>query len=307
MPPFLFRQRTHLSRPSFCFAMLGAFLACSFASPHVSFAQSETTPAAEITLDSMQPIHLEAVKDYLIYTDPSKTETLELRETPISQWVNQRRAGGQLGHVFLWMQGDTPAAMGAIFSFPWNGVATDRRVVHELHALADTPLQVTRKSRAQSPWNPKSGLARQPISQVVQPVSTLARFNIQSRQVARRFTGYCRDTENQRWELRLLPTPLLVYPLRSDQGFGAIFGMMGDVGNDLESGLIIEAVQQTAESDNPTWRFAPIRLTDMETFLSFDRQPVWQSVRSPTDTTHHDSAHVYFRFQDRTVSMDTGR
>ena len=73
--------------------------------------------------------------------------SVTLREQPLTQWTNERRSGGQIGHVFVWMAGETPVAMAAIFSFPWRGVMTDRRVVHELHALAPQQLNVARGDR----------------------------------------------------------------------------------------------------------------------------------------------------------------
>ncbi len=273
-------------------------------------ALSQTQPAegVEITLDLLEPIHLQDAEEYGIYLDEDRSEPLTLRHTPISQWVNPRRAGGQLGHVFVWMDGERPAAMAAIFSFPWKGVARDRRLVHELHALAPTRLYVERNG-GPSKWQPKSGLSRKPISDVSDAANSIARFKIRLRQVARRFSGYCVDDKSQRWELRILPAPLLTYPLkttRDSQGFGAIVGMMGDVGSDLESGLLIEAVSSN-EKDNASakWSFAPIRMTDMETHLLLDGQPIWDSVRTETDTSFYDSAHVYFRFQDKTVPINS--
>ena len=96
----------------------------------------------------------------------------------------------------------------------------------------------------------------------------------------------------------------MVYPItdQDEDGLGALFGMMGDVGSDLESGLMIEAIGVASDAA-ATWRFAPIRMTDMETYMKFDDQPVWESVRSATDTAFHDTPHVYFRFQDKTVAM----
>lgn len=277
---------------------------------NLSAQSADATPGSgvEITLDMVEPIHTAAAKEYLIYSDEERSKPLQLRKTPISQWINQRRSGGQLGHVFVWMDGERPAAMAAFFSFPWRGVATDRRVVHELHALAPGKLEVTRNG-GDARWQPQAGLSRQPIPGVNAAADSLARFKIRSRQVARRFTGYCVDPEKQRWELRLLPTPLLVYPInQSDgvRGYGAVIGMMGDAGSDLESGLVIEATTSSDGSDrNPQWSFAPIRMTDMETHLLFDNKPIWESVRTAKDTRFYDADHVYFRFQDQTVPLDS--
>lgn len=272
--------------------------------------QTKLEPSVEVTLELVEPIHLDAAKEYTIYADENRTKQLTLRESAVSQWVNPRRSGGQLGHVFVWMDGETPAAMAAIFSFPWRGVATDRRIVHEFHALAPSRLRVTRQNQ-EARWQPKSGLHRKPIPSVAGAADSLARFKIQLRQVARRFSGHCIDPKNQRWELRLLPTPLLVYPInktRNLRGFGAILGMMGDAGSDLESGLLIEAIPDESKTGGRVtqWSFAPLRMTDMETHLLLDKEPIWDSIRTETDTRFHDSSHCYFRFQDKTVALQVG-
>lgn len=254
----------------------------------------------EVTLERLLPIHLGSAQEYSIKV--AGQETL-LRENPITNWVNARRAGGQLGHVFLWMDGDQPACMGAIFSFPWGGDVNNRRVVHEMHALSETQLNVERNG-GEAKWNPKAGLKRQPIPNCKEPANTLGIFKIRMRQVSRRFSGHCIDQKQQRWELRMLPSPMIVYPLEktADQhGFGAVFGMMGDVGSDLESGIVLEAV---TVDNSTTWRFAPIRMTDMETHLEYERQPIWSSVRTETDTSFYDSDHIYFRFQDQTIPLE---
>ena len=274
-----------------------------------SMAQDSSATAdanATVTLETLLPIHREAAEEYELSIDGRSDRPVRLSPTPISQWTNIRRAGGQLGHVFVWMDGDEPAAMGAIFSFPWGGEILQRRVVHELHALSPTKLTVTRKA-AGTVWKPTAGLTRRPLPGVVAEVSNAARFKIQSRQISRQFSGYCVDAEGNRWELRVLPTPLMAYPIDRDDhtGFGAIVGMMGDVGSDLESGCIIEGTKDI-KSGKPKWQFAPIRMTDMETHLSFNRKPIWDSVRTQTDTSFYDSEKIYFRFQDKTVAMNDG-
>lgn len=255
----------------------------------------------KVTLETLFPIHRSAAEEYTLRAGDKSSEPLKLVPTPITQWTNIRRAGGQLGHVFVWMDGEEPAAIAALFSFPWRGDLMQRRVVHELHALSPEKLSVQR-SYPGTLWQPTAGLKRQPLPGVKANASTQPRFKIVARQVMRRLSGYCVDREGERWELRVLPTPLLVYRIDrpSERGFGAVIGMMGDVGSDLESGCVIEAT--TPEGSKKTqWAFAPIRMTDMETHLSFDKQLIWESVRTAADTAFHDADKVYFRFQDRTI------
>lgn len=258
----------------------------------------------EVTSDSLLPIHLEAAREYEVSLEGKPDAKVRLREQPVTQWTNMRRSGGQIGHVFLWMDQESPVAIGGIFSFPWRGVISDRRVVHELHALSPTKLNVSRNGKT-ARWQPKSGLKRIAIPNMNSPTIT-TRFPIQARQLARRFSGHCLDTQGVKWQLRMLPRPCLIYPIQhgEEEGMGAVFGMMGDVGSDLESGVIIEAIGIGADQPSK-WQFAPIRLTDMETYLRFDDQTIWKSVRTSTDTAFFDTPNTYFRFQDKTVSIDT--
>ena len=261
---------------------------------------------SKVTLESLLPIHRSAASEYDLRIKGATDRKLTLNITPVTQWTNIRRSGGQLGHVFVWLDGEEPAAMAAIFSFPWRGEVLQRRVVHELHALSPEKLNVKRTEPGVL-WQPTSGLKRASIPGVSGAATNAGRFKIQSRQISRRFSGHCVDAKGQRWELRVLPTPLMVYPIgrAKEQGFGAIVGMMGDVGSDLESGCIIEAVKKPGDQ-SVRWQFAPIRMTDMETHLSFDGQSIWDSVRSETDTSFFDTPKVYFRFQDKTVPMTEG-
>ncbi|MFK8114357.1 MAG: hypothetical protein AB8B91_19300 [Rubripirellula sp.] len=283
--------------------MIRSMLCCFFGwlllPMHLPLVAQEPDEKVEITSESLLPIHLESAKSYVI-TSKGSPQALVLREQPLFGWTNERRAGGQLGHVFLWMDGERPAALAGIFSFPWGGKVTNRRVVHEMHALAPKKLNVIRDGRP-GKWQPKSGLERRPIPAKVDAVSNANQMKFQLRRLARRFTGHCVDPDGKRWELRGLPQPLISYPIGED-GVGALIAMMGDVGSDLESGILIECVGQEGGSAT-TWSYAPIRMTDMETHLFFDGQPTWESVRTDTDTHLHDSNHVYFRFQDQTVPM----
>ncbi|MCC9603553.1 hypothetical protein LOC67_23640 [Stieleria sp. JC731] len=255
-----------------------------------------------ITLDRLLPIHLDAARTYSFELEGQSDSKIALRETPLSQWTNSRRNSGQLGHVFVWQQSQEPVAIAAIFSFPWQNDPYQRRVVHEMHALSPIRLDVSRSDEG-TLWKPQSPLDRQTLPAVTIPVPTETRFRLAVRQISRRFSGYCLEPSGKRWELRVLPTPLLLYPISRDgqSGFGAILGMMGDLGNDLECGIIVEAIQENSSATS--WKFAPIRMTDKETYLLFDKMEVWKNVRSATNTSWRDSDDLYFRFQDKTVPI----
>ncbi|OYP36428.1 hypothetical protein CGZ80_08990 [Rhodopirellula sp. MGV] len=265
--------------------------------------QSQDTPPSSITLERLLPIHKESAEAYSFVLEGQPKTTIKLQPTPVSQWTNTRRNSGQLGHVFVWNVGKEPVAIAAIYSFPWQGDASQRRVVHELHALAPTLLQVSR-SDSGTLWNPRSPATRINLSGIITSAPTERRFNLALRQIARRFEGYCLEPSGKRWELRLLPTPLMIYPItRGEQsGFGALVGMMGDLGNDLECGLIVEALQDSSTAWQ--WSFSPIRMTDKETYLQFDGSEIWKNVRSVTNTSWRDSDDLYFRFQDKTVPLN---
>lgn len=57
--------------------------------------------AQSVSAAATLPMHLEAAQQYRLYSDSSRVQTLKLNERPLFVWTNPRRAGGQVGHLFV--------------------------------------------------------------------------------------------------------------------------------------------------------------------------------------------------------------
>lgn len=191
------------------------------------------------------------------------------------------------------MDGEHPGAVATIFSFPWEGNHAQQRLVHELHSLMETPL-VSINDNAVQRWMPSGGIQLYPLQTSVDVPDNPARRQLRMRQLSRSFQAHTIDQEAQRWPLRMMPKELLAY--ESDSRAGAMFAMLGDAGADPELLLIIEAKR---DGQDWHWRYAPIRMTDQEIFVSADGREIWTSTHDDVNTRFHNANQTYFRFPDK--------
>src|SRR5215469_4151698 len=171
----------------------------------------------------MLPIYVKEAAEYSMAVESAPKQELELKKEPIFEWSNPVGQGLHQGVIFLWLRDRRPAALGGIFSHPapgWKG----RKVLHEFLALDSDRLLVRRPSGALNEWKPQAGLARKEFPDAGTPAATRGARLVQMRRLARQFTGHSTDNERERWELRLLPTPLYRYPeAKSGVIDGALF------------------------------------------------------------------------------------
>ena len=250
--------------------------------------------AQEISAEHLFPYHLEKAKDYRIYVDAAKTRPLELDPQPRFVWSNPRRGQGQVGHLFLWNEGKTPAAVMIIFSNPWSGNDhRQQRFVHELHSLSESTL-VVENDQATAKWVPTGGIEFLPVPGKQAVAENPNRRRLELRQIMRGFEAHTIDAENQRWPLRLLNKEIAAYD--SPDRWGALHVMVGDAGADPELLLLVEAAKK---GDAWAWRFAPVRMTDHQTFLSYGDQEVWSNTFDDGRSDRfHNADFTYFRFPD---------
>lgn len=249
----------------------------------------------EITEKSLLPIHLDAAREFTLYADASLNQSLKLDEIPVLVWSNPRRMGGQAGHIFLWKDAQRPLAVCTVYSFGDKGEPTDRQIVYEWHTLSESTL-VPQRNGVNSEWTPRSGIRFDAIPSAQAPAATLVRQKLEVRTVVSKFVIYSHDPNGQEWPLRVLPKPLCSY--ETDEGIGALIGWVGDAGTDPEFMMLLEV---RTMSGVKTWCYAPIRMTDHELFVQKDDKVIWESRRSATDTSTHDSQNLYFRFRDKIV------
>lgn len=262
----------------------------------VTFASSSV--GQDVTAESLLEMHRFAAAQYEVRVSADSDETLSLNPRPIFVWSNPRRARGQIGHVFVWMNKKRPGAVGTIFSHP-NMDLSQRRVYHEMHSLSETTI-VPDRERQPLNWKPRGGIRLLRIEGAPPASLVASRQTLQIRQLARRFEAHTIDRDGQRWPLRMLSSPLLRYGSeQSGEPGGALLAMVGDAGSDPELILMMEARKGADGTD--AWYFAPIRMTDHETYLNYAGSPVWKSVRTKTDTHFASSDGTYQRFYDVTV------
>jgi hypothetical protein len=248
----------------------------------------------------MLPIYVKEASEYSMAVETAPKQALELKQEPVFEWSNPVRSGLQQGVVFLWLRDGRPAALGSIFSQP-DGKLPGRRVIHEFHALDPDKLLVSRPN-ALNEWKPQAGLERKELSDADPPAAATGARLVQMRRIAQEFTGHEIDTEDKRWDLRLLPAPLYRYPeAKAGVIDGALFTLVSNAGTDPEVLLLIEA----READGKLrWEYACGRFSDRSLYVQRKDKEVWSSVRNETNVHTHDPLHLYRAYPDKVVSLE---
>lgn len=279
--------------PSNCFWLL-----IVVATPFCFLVAAQQAAAQSVLAEDMFQVHLDAAKAYQLYADTSHDRTYKLNEQPLFVWTNPRRARGQVGHLFVWMDGDYPAVVGTIFSFPWQGKPENQRIVHEMHALTEERIFPVNKVALKA-WIPTAGNRFYPFPDTPPVAPGNARRQLQARQLARTFEAHTIDREGKRWELRLLGKELMQY--EGPDRVGALFAMLGDAGADPELLLLVEAQRNENQWQ---WRYSPVRMTDQEIYLRIGTTEVWKSEHDEKNTRFHNAESTYDRFQDTLHHLD---
>lgn len=196
-------------------------------------------------------------------------KSFQLKTSPILRWTNPVKEG-QDGAVFLWLRSQRPEVIGCCFTYPISGTVYRK---HQLHSLSTKPLSA--KVDGAVVWQPREpGLKFAAIPKAKPPAKTAARQMIQMRQLARRFAVRIEDSDQQRSELRLMPTPLATYtPNNEECATGALFSFAQ--GTDPDAILVIE---NRLIGSVPTWTWAFARFHYDKLTATLDGQDVW-SVR----------------------------
>jgi hypothetical protein len=246
----------------------------------------------------MLPIYVKELETYTLAVESAPDRPLELKKEPIFDWLNPARRDTQ-GAVFLWLRDGRPAALGNIFSHP-HARLPGRQIRHELHALDAEKLVVKRDEYNQ--WKPQAGLARQELPDAAPPAPGAPARLVQMRRLAQEFTGHSLDYEGNRWELRLLPTPLYRYPAGTAGVVdGALFALMSNAGTDPEVLLLIEAKEGGGKVG---WEYACGRFSDLELHVQRKGKEVFASVRSATNPSSHDPLHLYRTYPEKVVTPE---
>jgi hypothetical protein len=245
-------------------------------------------------VEPLEAIHIAEATKWQMYVDAARTTKAELNLKPVYIWTNPTRGDGQDGLVLVWTHLGRPVAIGSIFSHPEKG---RRMVCHEFHSLATNGLFPMRNEG--ETWEPQGGVMPIPLSGAPQPAISLARRRLQMRDLSRQFTAHSIDFQKERWELRLLPQPLLRYDKpQGDVIDGALFAFVTSAGTDPEIVLLIEA-RQTGEA--VAWHYRAIRFSDSDLFVNRDGKEIWSSVRDDRNQLHFNPDHTYRLIRDKYI------
>jgi hypothetical protein len=222
----------------------------------------------------------EAVRYDIRHADGGK-QAFKLVPRPLLRWSNPLR-GEVHGSVYLWTHDGCPAAIASAYQF----FHRDQLNV-ELVSLSDVPLKAERNKRVR--WTPEAGVKFAAIPGAPEPGATAEARQLQTRALARKFTGYLSEPgekDDTLTELRLMTTPLHRYEATSDSGReGATFAFVTTT--DPEIVLLIES-RKTATGREWAWaaarmHFRPLhlKLADKVVWEVAAAAPPWDKVRGP--------------------------
>lgn len=228
---------------------------------------------SEVT-SKQRPLWLELAQSQMKECSAAPTNTPDrayaLEIEPVFHHVQSVR-GRSVGSVFLWLEeSGRPGAVGDVFFLP-----TKKRhmLYNEWHSLASVPITIKWSGQTQlSSTDP--GLKWAEIPNADKPAETAAQRERQIRQLARRFSAHLIAKNNDKYELRLLTTPLKQYHAKDSTEFlsGGMFAFCQET--DPEIFLLIEA--QPGESDS-RWMFAAAEFSNLSLFLQLDGKEIWKA------------------------------
>lgn len=203
----------------------------------------------------------------------TRNELVQRIEKPLHSYGDAAR-GNSNGTVWAWGKSGRPTAFLELFratepNSPW------------INAITLTGQEtVSLKTGIPTHWKP----ARTQIEPKMIPDAPApdAKDNVrllQMKEQSRRFTAHeFWDPNNSRFELRLLPRPLLRY---KDEAAGIHDGTAYILAHDTnpEIVLLIEALGETVEKAR--WHYSAARLGSAELHLEIDGNGVWKQERTP--------------------------
>jgi len=225
-----------------------------------------------------RPYWVETAKKHIaeceVFPTDDPEHPLKPHPEPVFHHIQSTR-GRSVGSVFLFVEpSGRPAAVGDVFLFPRG---KQHELYNEWHSLADGPLTVR--------WNSgplmacaEAGLAWQSISVGPPPAESRVARERQLRQLARRFTAHLINREKDKYELRLLTTPLYQYHADDKAASeathlgGGMFTFCQET--DPEIFLLVE-VRRTEKG--PAWHYAAAEFSNLSLFLQLDGKPVWNA------------------------------
>lgn len=228
--------------------------------------------------------YFDAAKQYKV-TRSSDGKAVPLNDRAVFDWASISDFNGA---VFTWTEKGRPALVATIFSFPVAN-SKQRLAVHEFASIAEGELAVVGPNRSE--WDPPKLNTLQPVPGASPPPDSANLLKLQCRRIAKDFSAHM-NRRGERWDLRLLPTPLVEYRQSSDDVLGGgLFAFVG-YSTDPEILLLIEARKST---DGAAWYYKPIRFSDKSLYLSLKDKAAWESLRIGHGSDGPDSEDPHYR------------
>jgi hypothetical protein len=196
--------------------------------------------------------------------------SLPLKDRAVFDWSS---INNYHGAVFAWTDNGRPIMLATVFSFPLQD-SKQRLAVHEFASFAEGEVVVIAPGGVR--WAPPAPAEARRAPKAPAPSPNASVLKLQCRQLAKAFSADM-NRRGERWDLRLLPTPLVEYQEASpDVLGGGLFAFVG-YSTDPEILLLLEARKSP---EFPAWHFQPVRFSDKSLYLRFKGQLVWQSLRT---------------------------
>ena len=269
-------EKTFVRFVSFVVSMQLLLVGC-----FTSVVLAEKEVKSETAADPVREAYRADAERLEFYRDADHQQRLKLVEKPIMRWANDDDWSGD---VFAWTHDGRPEVIGCILSGPFNEL---RYIYQEFHLLADKPIAPATVQNGRR-WAPAEGLKVEPLDDAPPPAATATARLTQMRAIARGFTA---DMEaDGRWQLRLLPQPLMRYG--DGQGEvvdGALFCHVWTKGTDPEIILLVECRRAEGEL---AWFYAPVLFTNRAVWLKRGGREVWHADphREPAE---NESTNIY--------------
>lgn len=225
-------------------------------------AEPLSKPGAE-RLESMR-----SIARGIVVEDEEAKAPLKLRDEPVFRYSDQPR-GFIDASLWVWMQDDRPAAFQKIEVIErgdlrqW-GYCFGSFSEHELsvrwpsgRAFRTTEPGVEFRPLPDAPPNPKNERA----------------FELAARQLAKRFDATLeRSSIDQKYEMQLIPRPIVVYGNETEGFRGAVFGFAAGTTNpDL-----FLALESRSKGETTGWFLAVLRMTNGDVTLGYRDREIWR-------------------------------
>src|SRR5262245_48056003 len=147
--------------------------------------------------------YLDLAKGYKV-TRASDAKAVPLAERPVFDWASISDFNGA---VFAWTENGRPALVATMFSMP-RANSKARQVVHEFASFTQSDGQIVGPGGAQ--WKPPPLTELKRVPDAPPPPQSENRLKLECRRLAKDFSAHM-NRRGERWDLRLLPAPLVEY------------------------------------------------------------------------------------------------